>query len=99
MTPGGGGLGLGSHSGDVAQRPCQQRRTAAKTSLGRQVVPSTECRLPGVVSVVTIRMAPLLAQLPLLAVVSRCLATPVSDSPVRHIPLTTQPGPAIALWP
>jgi hypothetical protein len=47
----------------------QPTRAAAKTSLGRWVMPFTECRLPGVVSVVTITVALVLTQIPLLAMV------------------------------
>src|SRR5215217_8029268 len=51
-----------------------------RPALGRWVMPFTECRLPGVVYAVTITLAPLLAQLPPLAVVLHAVSPRVARS-------------------
>jgi hypothetical protein len=74
----------------------QPTKAAAKTSLGRWVTPFTECRLPGVGSVVTITVAPLPAQIPLLAMAVHVLSPRLLGSHRSGTSSITQPGCAIA---
>jgi hypothetical protein len=79
MTPGGWAA-----CGAVAALPDidhgQQSRPATKTNPRPVVMPFTECRLPGVVYAVTVTVAPLLAQIPPLAVMLHAVSPPVARS-------------------
>jgi hypothetical protein len=67
-----------------------------KTNLGRWVMPCTECRLSGVGSVVTITVAPLPAQIPLLAMAVHVLSPGLLGSHRSGTSSITRPGPAVA---